>query len=88
MGRSKCQSDDIKLFFMCDLKHISQIYMMYVGKLSHGKYSPGPESEEVKLFSESEIPWNDIAFSVIEKTLRLILPRQEKREFFTYILIP
>ena len=41
-----------------------------MGKLSKGEYSAGPESEEVKLFSESEIPWNDIAFSVIEKTLK------------------
>ena len=47
---------------MCDLRHISQIYMMYLGKLSKGKYSAGPESEEVRLFSESEIPWDDIAF--------------------------
>ena len=66
---ANASSDDIKLFFMCDLRHISQIYMMYLGKLLDGKYSPGPESKEVKLFSESEIPWNDIAFSVIEKTL-------------------
>ena len=26
---ANAQSDDIKLFFMCDLRHISQIYMMY-----------------------------------------------------------
>ena len=84
---ANAESDDIKLFFMCDLKHISQIYMMYLGKLSHGKYSAGPESEEVKLFSESEIPWNDIAFSVIEKTLRLYF-HDKKKGIFPYILIP
>ncbi|MEK9977229.1 MAG: NUDIX hydrolase, partial [Gammaproteobacteria bacterium] len=69
---------DIKLFFMCDLRHISQIYMMYVGKLLDGKYAPGPESEEVRLFSESDIPWDDIAFSVIEKTLRLYFEDKKK----------
>ena len=62
MEEANAVSDEIKLFFMCDLRHISQIYMMYIGKLSKGEYSAGPESEEVKLFSESEIPWNDIAF--------------------------
>ena len=54
---------------------------MYLGKLSHGKYSPGPESEEVKLFSESEVPWDDIAFSVIEKTLRLYFSDKKKGNF-------
>ena len=74
-------SENIKLFFMCDLRHISQIYMMYLGKLSKGKYSAGPESEEVRLFSEPEIPWDEIAFSVIEKTLKLYFQDKKKRNF-------
>ena len=74
-------SSKIKLFFMCDLRHISQIYMMYIGKLSNGEYSAGPESEEVKLFAETEIPWNDIAFTVIEKTLRLYFQDKKKGNF-------
>ena len=74
-------SDNIRLFFMCDLRHISQIYMMYLGKLSNGEYSAGPESEEVRLFSESEIPWDDIAFSVIEKTLELYFQDKKKGNF-------
>ena len=81
MEEANAVSDDIKLFFMCDLRHISQIYMMYMGKLSNGEYSAGPESEEVKLFSESEIPWNDIAFSVIEKTLKLYFQDKKKGNF-------
>ena len=81
MEEANAVSDDIKLFFMCDLRHISQIYMMYMGKLSKGEYSAGPESEEVKLFSESEIPWNDIAFSVIEKTLKLYFQDKKKGNF-------
>ena len=55
--------------------------MMDMGKLSKGQYSAGPESEEVKLFSESEIPWNDIAFSVIEKTLKLYFQDKKKGNF-------
>ena len=78
---ANAKSDSINLFFMCDLRHISQIYMMYHGKLLDGKYSPGPESEEVELFSESEIPWDDIAFTVIEKTLRLYYEDKKKGNF-------
>ena len=55
---------------MCNLPHISQIYMIYHGFLVDGKYDVGPESSEVRLFSEEEIPWADIAFTVIEKTIK------------------
>ena len=68
---------------MCDLRHISQIYMMYIEAVKR-KYSAGPESEEVKLFSESEIPWDDIAFSVIDKTLRLYYEDKKKGFFNTF----
>tara|TARA_Y100000389_G_C17451428_1_gene515090 strand:- start:2057 stop:2614 length:558 start_codon:yes stop_codon:yes gene_type:complete len=78
---ANAKSNKIKLFFMCDLRHISQIYMMYLGQLTDGKYSAGPESEEVQLFSEEEIPWNDIAFTVIEKTLKLYYQDKKKGNY-------
>ena len=68
---ARARSEDIKLFMMCNLPHISQIYMIYHGFLIDGKYDVGPESSEVRLFSEEEIPWADIAFTVIEKTIKL-----------------
>jgi len=81
LEEANAKSNNVKLFFMCDLPHISQIYMMYLGKLSEQKYSAGPESEEVELFSESDIPWDDMAFSVIEKTLRLYYEDKKNGKF-------
>ena len=81
LEEANAKSNSIRLFCMCDLRHISQIYMMYLGKLLDGEYSPGPESEKVELFSESEVPWDDIAFSVIEKTLRLYFEDKKKGNF-------
>tara|TARA_Y100000768_G_scaffold84593_1_gene60455 strand:- start:9961 stop:10512 length:552 start_codon:yes stop_codon:yes gene_type:complete len=78
---ANAESNDINLFFMCDLRHISQIYMMYRGTLVDGKYSPGPESEEVQLFSEFQIPWDHIAFTVIEKTLKLYFKDKKEGNF-------
>ena len=78
---ANAKSNDIELFFMCDLRHISQIYMMYRGLLLDGKYSAGPESEKVQLFTESEIPWKDIAFTVIEKTLKLYYQDKKSGNF-------
>ena len=53
-----------------NISHVSQIYMMFRARLLDNDFKPGSESVEVRLFSEEEIPWNEIAFSVITKTLR------------------
>ena len=52
--------------------------MMYTGLLKDGKFSAGVESHEVRLFNIDEIPWNDLAFEVIEKTLRLYIADNKK----------
>ena len=53
-----------------DLPHISQVYMFYRGELLDGGYGIGPESSEVALFHEHEIPWHELAFPVVQETLR------------------
>lgn len=49
--------------------HVHQIYMMFRAHLPVPQFGTTPESIEVKLFSEKDIPWDEIAFKVIEKTL-------------------
>jgi hypothetical protein len=43
---------------------------MFRARLMDLDFAAGEESLEVKLFSEDEIPWDEIAFLTIEKTLR------------------
>ena len=56
------------LFNIC---HINQIYLIFRGRLVDDHIQAGSESTEVRLFSEPDIPWDQIAFTVIEATLRL-----------------
>ncbi|MCW9014129.1 MAG: NUDIX hydrolase [Gammaproteobacteria bacterium] len=63
--------NDMSLYCMFSIPHISQVYMMYRGELKNGFARPGPESLEVQLFSEAEIPWDELAFPVIKETLAL-----------------
>ena len=81
MEEAGAKTKQIQLFLMCNLPHISQIYMMYHGELLDGKFSAGIESEEVRLFGENEIPWNDIAFTVIERTIRLYFKDKKEGSF-------
>ncbi|WFF40286.1 NUDIX domain-containing protein [Salinicola endophyticus] len=61
--------DAPSLYTLISLPHIDQVYMIFRGELDGG-YAAGPESLEVALFEESEIPWGELAFPTIERTLR------------------
>jgi len=58
------------LYTLFSLPHISQIYMFYRARLTDLDFFPGTESIETRLFSEREIPWGELAFPVINETLK------------------
>jgi hypothetical protein len=55
------------LFNIC---YVSQVYLMFRARMVDANIKAGSESSEVRLFSERDIPWDQIAFTVIEETLR------------------
>jgi len=59
------------LYTLFNLPHISQVYMLFRGRLLDLDFGPGSESLEVALVPESEVPWQEIAFPVIEESLLL-----------------
>lgn len=61
---------DPQLYRLFDLPHINQVYIFYRGEVVDGAFDVGPESLEVQLFSEADIPWDEIAFPVVTETLR------------------
>jgi len=59
-----------ELYAMIDIPHINQVYMFFRGELAEPEFSPGTESLEVELFLEADIPWEQIAFPSVHKTLK------------------
>ncbi|WP_447528101.1 NUDIX hydrolase [Vreelandella sp. TE19] len=57
------------LYTLIDLPHINQVYMIFLADLNGG-FAAGPESLEVALFAEDDIPWDTLAFPTIERTLK------------------
>ncbi len=53
-----------------NIPHISQIYFFFRAQLKSKSFGPTHESRDVRLFSEEQIPWEQLAFPVVEKTLR------------------
>ena len=67
---ARAQVSNLELYRVFDVTSISQVYMFYRCDLDRGEYGVGPESLETKLYRESEIPWDNIAFPVVHQTLR------------------
>jgi len=53
--------------------HADQVHVMFRARLLDGQFGVGAESLEVKLCSEAEIPWADIAFRSVDFALRRYL---------------
>jgi len=54
-----------------DIPSIGQIYMFYRARMRTEAYAAGPESLEVEWMTPQQLPWDDLAFSVVRETLRL-----------------
>ena len=57
-------------YSMFNLPHVNQLYIIYRARLQNLDFRPGPESEDVRLFAEHDIPWDDLAFGTVRQTLR------------------
>ena len=72
------------LYSIISLPHINQIYVLYRAKLLDLDFYAGPESLDVQLFSEEDIPWEQLAFKTIENTLRRFFEDRKQNDFSVY----
>lgn len=69
------------LYTLFNLPSTNQVYMFFRAELANLEFSAGVESEEVALFSESEIPWEEIAFPVIKSTVEHYFSDMREQKF-------
>lgn len=60
-----------KLFSLLNVVRVQQVHMFYLATLLDLDFAPGEESLDVRLFSEAEIPWDELAFPTVRTTLEL-----------------
>ena len=58
------------LYALYNIPHINQVYVLFRARLLHEDVTPGLETLEVRLFTETEIPWEGIAFATVRNALR------------------
>jgi len=59
-----------ELFAVMSVVRVGQVHMFYLAELINDTFAPGHETIEARLFSEDEIPWDEIAFRTVRETLR------------------
>ncbi|HXZ47602.1 MAG TPA: NUDIX hydrolase [Usitatibacter sp.] len=72
-----------ELYTLYSVPHVNQVHMMFRARLLNEDYGAGAETLEVKLMSAEEIPWNELAFAVVRRTLEHFLA---DRELGTYTM--
>ena len=72
---------DPELYALYDIPYINQVYVFYRATLANNEFGPSSESTEVALFSEQDIPWNELAFPVVKAVLKQYLSDLENNNF-------
>jgi len=57
------------LFTVLSVPRVGQVHLFYRARLLSDVFAPGYETIEARLFSEHEIPWEEIAFRTVRETL-------------------
>jgi len=57
------------LFSVMSVIRVGQVHLFYLARLLSDQFDPGFETIEARMFSEDEIPWDEIAFRTVKETL-------------------
>ena len=71
--------DYLKIIFL------NQIYVIYLADIEDNSFGPTSESLDVKLFSYDEIPWEELAFPFVPKTINHYYECLEKKSFKLHV---
>ena len=70
-----------QLYTLFNLPHINQVYFFYKAQLANGEFGIGEESLAAELFSEEDIPWEQLAFPVVTRTLQCYFEDRRQQRF-------
>lgn len=57
------------LFSVLNVARVGQVHLFYTARLLSDHMDPGHETMEARLYSEADIPWDEIAFRTVKETL-------------------
>ena len=57
-------------FSAMSIPRVGQVHVFYLARLLSDRFEPGQESLEARLFTEDQVPWDELAFTTVRETLR------------------
>ena len=80
------QFEMLALFALMNVVKVGQVHLFYRAKLLSPHFDPGSETIEAKLFTEAEIPWDEIAFRTVRETLKLYFEDRRTAKFGFHVM--
>ena len=69
------------LFSIFNLLPYQQVYLIFRARLLDHDFHPTDESLEVRLFEEQEVPWGELAFETVSRSLQLYFADRSRGRF-------
>lgn len=69
------------LFTLLNVARVGQVHIYYLARLLSDRFAPGHETLEARLFHEHEIPWDELAFRTVQRTLRCYFDDRRRGHF-------
>jgi ADP-ribose pyrophosphatase YjhB (NUDIX family) len=74
------------LITVLSVPQVSQVHLYYLARLLSDQFDPGHETIEARLFSEEQIPWDEIAFKTVRETLLRYFEDRRKGVFAVHTM--
>ncbi len=81
LEEANAKVDILGLYALFNIPHINQVYMLFRARLLDLDFSAGAETLEARLFEEDQIPWDQIAFITVRRTLKHYFSDRRNGEF-------
>jgi ADP-ribose pyrophosphatase YjhB (NUDIX family) len=69
------------LYTVLNVVHVGQVHLYYRARLLDPDFAPGPETIEAALFREEDIPWDQLAFRTVRRTLEYFFADRRGGQF-------
>jgi len=75
-----------ELFTLMNVPRVGQVHFYYRARLLSDRFQPGIETMEARLFSEADIPWDELAFRTVRETLERYFSDRRQGRFGLHVV--
>ena len=75
-----------ELFTLMNVPRVGQVHFYYRARLLSDRFAPGIETMEARLFSEADIPWDELAFRTVRETLERYFADRRQGGFGLHVI--